>query len=286
MVPVVTIEEARGGKSFARFLELPFALHHTAPQWAPPITAYEKARLDPPRNPFFETGDAVYLLARRVGKPAGRMSAHIAAEGGEGWFGFYDTVDDPTVVRGLVDAARAWLTERGCTSMTGPASFTLDDESGVQVSGHEVPGVTGRQWHPDWYAPLLLDAGFESLADRPSWRLSTIDDIVPTAEGEVPPHAGAYGDPRIVLRGIAAVPDIAEALRSTSPRSAWSLAKRAKAREWKGCTVVRCDGDASLLVPRLQAAAGAAGYEWVIAPWCNDPTEPPETVHRVYHLRW
>jgi hypothetical protein len=286
----VTVEEARGGKAFGRFVELPFALHHQDPRWAPPVVAYERWRLDPRRNPYFEEGDAVYLLARRMGRPAGRMSAHLAAEGGDGWFGFFDAVNDAAVLDALVEGAKEWLTERGCTSMTGPASFALADEAGVQVSGHEIAGVTGRQWHPEWYAQRLEQAGFQTVEDRPTWRLPTECGaegvVMATALAphslEGPPHAGAYGDPRLVLEGIAAVPDVAAGLRE----SAWALARRAKARDWEGCTIVRCDGDPAVLVPQLRATAGAAGYQWVIAPWSPDVGAPPEAVHRVYRLSW
>ena len=41
----------------------------------------------------------------------------------------------------------------------------------------------------------------------------------------------------------------------------------------------RCDGDPSMLVPALQAAAGLAGYQWVVAPWSPDPDAAPETIH-------
>ncbi len=285
----VTVEEARGGKAFGRFVELPFALHHDNPLWAPPVVAYERWRLDPRRNPFFEDGDGVYLLARRVGKPAGRMSAHIVAAGGEGWFGFYDVVDDGAVVEALVADAKAWLMERGCTSMTGPASFTLADEAGVQVAGHDLAGVTGRPWHPAWYAARLEAAGFEKAEDRPTWRLPTecgqevgVQDPTSSGGSSGPAHAGAYVDPRLVLDGVAAMPDVAGALRE----SAWALARHAKAQDWEGCTIVRCDGDPSELVPAMQAAAAAAGYRWVIAPWTPDASAPPEAVHRVYQLTW
>jgi hypothetical protein len=72
---------------------------------------------------------------------------------------------------------------------------------------------------------------------------------------------------------VAAVPDL------TAAGSPWAMAKRAKRGGWDGCTVVRCDGDPSLLVPAVQAAAGLAGYQWVVAPWSPDPKAPPETLH-------
>jgi hypothetical protein len=49
---------------------------------------------------------------------------------------------------------------------------------------------------------------------------------------------------------------------------------------------VRCDGTPEVEVPALVAAAGRAGYSWVVAPWSPDAGARPETVHRRYRLRW
>lgn len=283
----MAVEEVTGGKALVRFIELPAALDGEEPGFAPPVMAWERYRLDPRRNPFFEAGDGAYLLARRLGRPVGRVTAHIGSPGGEGRFGFWWVDDDAGVAAALVGAARAWLTEQGCSSMSGPYSFTADEEAGVQVAGHDVPGVTGRPWHPPHLARLLEGAGFEAVEDRPTWRLPTTEHGPSLSPGGDPPgQAGAYGDHRLVLDGIAAVPDVAGALRTTGLRGAWSLAKRAKSAEWETCTVVRCTADPAVAVPALQAAAGRAGYREVIAAWSPDPTAPPEAVHRTYRLRW
>jgi hypothetical protein len=186
-----------------------------------------------------------------------------------------------------VTAAQRWLVERGCTSMTGPWSFTPDDEPGVQVAGEQVPGVTGRPWHPPHLAQLLVDRDFVVVDERRTWRLpvSALGPSVAPA-GEPPGQAGAYVDRRLVLDDIAAVPDLAEALRTSGLRSAWSIATRARRGDWELATVVRCTGDPAVAVPALQVAAGEAGYHHVIAPWSPDPSAEPEAVHRTLRLSW
>jgi hypothetical protein len=284
---VVTVEEVVGGKALARFTELPQALHGDDPRFAPMVMAWERYRVDARRNPYFETGEAACFLARHLGRPAGRMAAHLPQPGVDGRFGFWWVRDEPKVAAALIAATRSWLTERGCTSMTGPWSFTADEESGVQVSGHDIAGVTGRPWHPSHLARQLAEHGFESVADQPTWRLPTteVGPDLPAGD-DVPGQAGAYADPRLVLDGIAAVPDIAAALRTAGVRSAWSLAKRARQGSWDIATVVRCTVDPTVAVPALQAAAGRAGYESVIAPWSPHPGVEPEAVHRTYRLSW
>jgi hypothetical protein len=304
----VSVEEVEGRKALQRFLELPQALHGRDPRWAPPVMAWERYRLDPQRNPFFERGDAVYLLARLRGRPAGRITAQVHHPGAAaGGFGFWWTVDDDAVAAALLDAARAWLAARGCTEAIGPASFTAGDEPGVQVDGFEVPGVTGRPWHPHHLAARLEEAGAVPTGDQPTWRLDLTaaqDEVsgpepspsepgAPEQPGErereqqeQPGQAGPYGDPRLALGPVAAVPDVADAMRSAGVRSAWSLARRARVGDWEGATVVRCDGEPAALVPRLAATARAAGYRWLVAPWSPDPGAEPEAVHRTYRVAW
>jgi hypothetical protein len=283
----VTVEEVAGRTELRRFTELPQALHGDDQRFAPLLLAWERYRLDPRRNPYFERGDAAYLLARRRGRPVGRVAAHLPADGAPGRFGFWWVEDDGAVARALLDAAQAWLAERGCSSMTGPLSFTADEEAGVQVEGHDVAGVTGRPWHPSHLADQLAAAGFEAVDDRPTWRLPTAEGGPAVLSGDdAPGQAGSYADPRLVLDGIAAVPDVSDALRTSGVRDAWRLAARARRRDWRTCTVVRCTADPAVAVPTLQAAAGVAGYRWVVAPWSPDPEATAEVVHRTYRRTW
>lgn len=283
----VSVEEVDRGKGLVRFTELPQSLHGTDPRFAPPISAWERYRLSRYRNPYVHDGEVALLLARSGGQPAGRVAAHLPAAGAEGRFGFWACVDDAAVADALVSAARTWLLEQGCTSMTGPLSFEAEDEPGNLVAGHDVPGTTGRPWRPAFEGALLEAAlGAPTVVDeRRTWRLPTteVEPVLPTG-GTTPPQAGAYADPRIVLEGIAAVPDVSGALRSTGLRSAWGAARRARERVWEGCTVVRCDADPAVAVPALLGAAGRAGYRWAVVPWTDDRDAAPETVHRTYRV--
>lgn len=287
---VVTVEEVSGRAAFKRFFEFPFLAFRDEPRWSAPLLAYERKRLDP-RHPYFDQGDGEYFLARRAGRVAGRIAAHVAATGDKhGWFGFFDSVDDPAVGVALVGAAVEWLRDCGCTSMTGPRSFDSVDDPGILVEGFDVAGTTGRPWNPPWYAAHLEAAGVARVADADhrTWRLRarapvTTTGVHPYARTGTSVHpsregiAGRFVDPRIVLPGIVAVPDLTPARNS-----ALELARRAKRNDWESCTIVSIDGDPVVYVPLLQSAAAAAGYEWIISPWSPDPDATPETVHTMF----
>jgi hypothetical protein len=273
-VAVVTVEEVSGRAAYKRFFEFAYQQFRSEPRWSPPLVSYERKRIDP-HNPFFDHGDGEYFLARRAGTVAGRITAHVAAAGDEqGWFGFYDAVDDPAVTAALVEQAATWLHDHGCTAMTGPASFTLADDPGVLIEGFEVSGTTGRPWHPPWYAAHLEAAGLTSIDERRTWRLPAQEVTPFTLSEGGSPIVGRFVDDRISLSGIVAVPDLTPARNS-----ALALARRAIRRQWEGCTIVDIDGDPTTLVPQLQSAAAAASYHWIVSPWSPDPTAAPETVH-------
>ena len=286
--PVVTVEPVESKGQLRRFADIPYLLHGHDDRWSPGVRAYESWRLDSRRHPYFDRGDAAYLLARRGGRPAGRIAAHVSATGERhAWFGFFDTPDDAAVTEALLDAAQGWLAEQGAVSMTGPVSWTADDEFGVPTSGTEHPARTGRPWRPAWYAERLRAAGMEPGDERRTYRLPTVpvEGDVPGVGGEPPPHAGRYGDPALVLDEVAAVPDVSATLARASVRSAWDVARRARDRAFDTAVCVRCDGDPAILIPRMQAAAGAAGYRWLVAPW-GPPGSEPETTHQVFSRGW
>lgn len=287
--PLVTVEPVEASTQLRRFRDIPFLLHGEDDRWRPGVRSYESWRLDAKRHPYFDVGDAAYFLARRGGTPVGRIAAHLAEAGrADGRFGFFDAPDDDEVVAALLDAAQEWLTGEGVTSMTGPESWWPDEEFGVRVDGHDHPAITGRPWQPAWYGEVLTRAGLAPGEVRRTFRLATDGAAIPApapADVDPPPHAGGYSDARLVLDGIAAVPDVSATLASASMRSAWRVARTARRKGFDTAVCVRCTGDPAVLVPRLRAAAKRAGYRWLIAPW-GPPGTPPETAQQVFSRRW
>ncbi|MFI4993856.1 MAG: hypothetical protein ACHQCH_09615, partial [Solirubrobacterales bacterium] len=112
------------------------------------------------------------------GRPVGRVSAHVDRNFNEfqgnawGLFGWFECEDDPEAARALLDAAEAWLRERGRDRMVGPMDFTTNDEIGLLIQGHEYPPIILCPWHHPYYQRIFeQDIGMTKAMDLYMWSL-------------------------------------------------------------------------------------------------------------------
>ena len=150
------------------FIDLPYRLHARDLSWVPPLRRDVGILLSRTKNPFFEHAEAEYFLAERDGAVVGRVAAianrlHNETHGDKtGFFGFFETRDDPAVTAALFERVGAWLAARGFDSMRGPASFSVNDEYGLLVHGFDTPNTIMMPHNPASYARLIEGAGFRN----------------------------------------------------------------------------------------------------------------------------
>jgi hypothetical protein len=175
------VRPARSYRDVGAFIDLPFRLHTGTP-WVPPLKLERRLFLSRRFGTYAKRVDFDLLLAFRDGRVVGRISAHIDHaynrhhDERRGWFGFFECEDDPEAARALLDAAAAWLTERGMDDMAGPADFTMNDESGLVIEGHELAPMVRQPWHPPYYQALCEEhGGLEKVVDLLMWELEISD---------------------------------------------------------------------------------------------------------------
>jgi GNAT superfamily N-acetyltransferase len=139
--------------------------------WVPPLRMDVRTILSPKKNPFFEHASAQYFLARSAGRIVGRIAAirndaHNTVHGDRvGFFGFFESENDPTTANALFDAAASWLRERGFDTMRGPMNPSINDECGLLVDGFDTPPVVLMPHNPPYYVPLHERYGFRKAKD-------------------------------------------------------------------------------------------------------------------------
>jgi hypothetical protein len=161
-----------GGRSdLAAFVALFYELHRSLPGWTPMLRRDARAVLDPARNRFFDHAERQLFLARRGGRVVGRVAAihdrlHDETHGDRvGFFGFFESVDDPEVAGTLFGAAAEWLRARQRDALRGPLSPSINDEAGLLVDGFETPSVLMMPHNPRYYPALVEGAGFRKAKD-------------------------------------------------------------------------------------------------------------------------
>lgn len=173
----VEVTAVRTGRDRSDFIELPWRLYAGDPRWVAPLRLDVRERLDRKRNPFFLHSDAELFVARRGGLVVGRIAAienrrHLEKfDDGAGFYGWFESENDPAVSEALFSSAQTWLRERGMTSMRGPANFSLNEEAGLLVKGHEFTPTLLSTYNPPWYADLHEQAGLAKVMDLFSFDL-------------------------------------------------------------------------------------------------------------------
>jgi GNAT superfamily N-acetyltransferase len=172
----VDVRPVAGRRDLDAFIRLPFRLHRGTP-WVPPLIAERRDFLSRDKNPFFGHAEAEYLIAERDGRVVGRITAQVDERwtqhngGNDGMFGFFDCEPDAEIAGALIEAAAAWLRQRGRERMLGPMDFTTNDECGLLIEGFDLAPFVLEPWHPSYYRELIEGLGMTKAMDLLMWRL-------------------------------------------------------------------------------------------------------------------
>jgi hypothetical protein len=179
----LVVRPARSFRDVGQFIDLPVRLHAGTP-FVPQLKLERRMFLSrrPRLGAYARRVDFELFVAEREGRVVGRISAHVDHaynrhhDERRGWFGFFDAEDDAEATRALVAEAEGWLRARGMTNMTGPADFTMNDESGIVIEGHDRAPMVRQPWHPPYYQRLMEEgAGLEKVVDLFMWELDISD---------------------------------------------------------------------------------------------------------------
>jgi GNAT superfamily N-acetyltransferase len=177
-IAVVPVTSARERK---QFFEFPYHHYKGDPYWVPQLRMDRKAMFDDKKHPFYEHAEVQSFLAYKDGKPAGTVVANINHRHNEfhgekiGFFGFFDTIQDPDVSSALLNTATEWVRARGMTAIRGPVSFSTNEEfcCGLLVDGFDSSPVVMMAYNPPYYGQYIESAGFTKVQDLYAYAIST-----------------------------------------------------------------------------------------------------------------
>lgn len=165
---VVTADSKR---ALNEFIEFPYSLYRGDPLWVPPLRIAVKELLDRAKHPFYANAEAEFFLARREGRVVGRIAAILDRNYNEyheenaGFFGFFESTNDPEVAAALLGAARKWVFNRGAVLLRGPVNPSTNYECGMLVDGFDSSPMIMMTYNPRYYPALMESAGLRKGRD-------------------------------------------------------------------------------------------------------------------------
>lgn len=174
----ITIRPANSKADKKAFMMLPFDIYKNNSYWVSPLlmdmrhmfgisTMTDRLAGIKGTHPFYEYGIMQLYLAYKGGKLVGRIAAidntryneYHPDEGGVGFFGFFECINDQKVANALFDTAKNWLKQRNLHKMQGPTSPSSSYDFGLLTEGfNDMPRVDMPYQHA-YYQDLITAYG-------------------------------------------------------------------------------------------------------------------------------
>ena len=187
----IALRRAESEGDLLRFIQFPRKIYTDASLWVPPLDYERKVFLNPKVNPYFDHAEVEHFLACTPGgKIKGRISAIVDRDHNAfhnentGFFGMFESINDPAVASTLLDAAGQWCRDKGMDRMRGPMNLSTNHECGLLVENFDDPPVFGLPYNPPYYADLFQQWGLQKLKDLISFEIQ-ITGIPPYLERAV-----------------------------------------------------------------------------------------------------
>jgi len=174
--------EVKSSKDLDDFIRLPFFLYSKDPFYIPPLIKETQKQFSG-INPFFLHATAQYYLAKRDGKPVGRIAAiinqrHIDYHNEKaGFFGFFESSNTQEVASALLNKVSEKLGQQGMEIMRGPMNFSTNEECGSLIDGFDSSPMLMTPYNPPYYNELIERYGMKKAKDLYAYIIDSPEEL-------------------------------------------------------------------------------------------------------------
>ena len=167
----INVIPVRSAADVKAFIGLPWRIYRDDPHWVPMLRRDVRRKLDPSADPFFDHGQAEFLIARSGGRVVGRIAAikndrHRAVHAeAVGYFGFFECVNDRRVADELFQEAARWLKNHDLGVMRGPINYSMNEECGLLIGPFDRSPMIMMPYNPPYYVNFIEEFGFTKAKD-------------------------------------------------------------------------------------------------------------------------
>lgn len=226
----ISVVAAEGKAGLKEFVEFPYPLYRDNLHWVPPLRIAVKELLDRKKHPFYVNAEAEFFLARdQSGRVVGRIAAILDRnhnrfhEENAGFFGFFESVDDPAVAEALLTGARQWVFGKGANLLRGPVNPSTNYESGMLLEGFDSSPMVMMTYNHPYYPALMDRVGLRKAKDLYAYAI--------TADAVDLEKIGRVAERSLAKRGIKIRPLNVKDFNAEVER-VWEVYNAAWSRNW------------------------------------------------------
>jgi GNAT superfamily N-acetyltransferase len=177
----------------ASFIDFGHELYAGNPNYVAELFIAQRDLLTPGKHPFHEHSVIQAFLAYDGTKIIGRIAAILNNnhnsfnKANDGFFGFFDCINDHETASLLFEAAGNWLKAKGVETIIGPVNLSTNETCALLIEGFDTPPVAMMTYNEPYYRDLIERNGFRKkmdliayhfvVAERDERRLKTVDMI-------------------------------------------------------------------------------------------------------------
>lgn len=197
------IKAVKTKSELMEFIRFPWKIYKNDPNWVPQLMFDSKFILS--ENPFWEHAEKeLFLFYSDNGAPVGRIAAivdhnYISFQNEKaGFFGFFESINDPAVSTIMLDTAKSWLKNKGLSIMRGPMNPSTNDECGFLCSGFDTPARLMMPYNPPYFLDLSEKYGLTKAKELYAYDMDISDG--PATRLEKLARIAAKKNPGLVVR--------------------------------------------------------------------------------------
>jgi len=179
---MIEVIEVTSSKDLKTFIQLPFTLYSKDPFYIPPLVK-EMQKQFSEKNPFFLHATAKYFLAKKNGRPEGRIASiinrrHIEYHNEKaGFFGFFESSNTHEVASALLDTVSEALRKEGMDVLRGPMNFSTNEECGFLIEGFDSSPMLMTPYNPPYYNNLMEKYGLCKAKDLYAYIIDSPEEL-------------------------------------------------------------------------------------------------------------
>jgi len=175
---MIEIKKVTTNQQWQDFLHLPWKIYQNDPYWVPPSLEDINFLLNPQKNPFYKHAKRELFTAYKNDQVVGRIVSIIDENYNSyhqakiGWFGFFETIPDLSVVKVLLNTAKTWVKTQGMAHIYGPVNPSTNETCGILIDDFKDPPCVMMAYNPPYYPELLEQTDLKKVKDLLAYEIS------------------------------------------------------------------------------------------------------------------